>query len=885
MAFFQRRRREQELEDEFRFHLEKHIEDGIARGLTPEDASAAAMRDLDRIALRKEQCRDERRFVFFETLMQDLRYAIRVLRKSPAFTTVAIISLALGIGANTAIFSVMDVLLLRPLPVPEPNRLQLVKIPVKHGVRYSFNDPLFEMVRDRNRVFSDTMAWTSEKFQTPVGGDMLLLPSVLASGAYFRTLAVAPQIGRVFGPEDDQAMGGVNGPVAVISDAYWSARYHRDPSVLGKMLVLNAIPVSIVGVMPPGFFGVELGTAPDVWVPLNLQRKLEDARCISSPGCWYLRVMGKLKPGISVEAAQAQLRSISPQIMADDDPPRQGDRRADFLAQTLTIEPGAGGYSGLKRLLRTPLQVLMSLVGMVLLIACANMANLLSARALARHREVAVRLAMGAARTRIIRQFLTESLLLAVAGALGGCAIAAWATRMLITMLSSIGNPIALDLTPDWRVLLFTTIATMATGFAFGFVSALRSTRTGLGAALKERVQIPGTSRVGSERLLLGFQVALSVVLLSAAGLLAGSLIRLLSQNLGFEPKGVTVVQIATSQLGRRGDAVIDMYERILRRVRALPGIESAAMLENTPLSDSGWDNFVDVPGGSSLPETQRDTYINSVSAGFLATMRIPLLAGRDFSDRDTASSARVGIISETAARRLFPRGDALGNHIIMAGSQDKEVVEIVGIAGDSKYLTMRTETPFTMFVCYKQWLAGANRIAVRTSAPLRQTYLRFRELLRQEAPGAPIVTIRTMEQQIDESLSTERLVAFLSVFFAALALSLTAIGLYGVLAYSVSRRTSEIGVRMALGAQRAAVVRMVLREALGHTLAGAVVGLVAVAASAKVIASLLYGVKPNDPWTMSLAVIALGLVCAIAAWMPARRASKLDPMVALREE
>ena len=235
------------------------------------------------------------------------------MRKSPAFTTVAIISLALGIGANTAIFSVMDVLLLRPLPVPEPNRLQLVKIPVKHGVRYSFNDPLFEMVRDRNRVFSDTMAWTSEKFQTPLGGDMLL-PSVLASGAYFRTLAVAPQIGRVFGPEDDQAMGAVNGPVAVISDAYWSARYHRDPSVLGKMLVLNAIPVSIVGVMPPGFFGVELGTAPDVWVPLNLQRRLEDARCISSPGCWYLRVMGKLKPGISVEAAQAQLRSISAQI-------------------------------------------------------------------------------------------------------------------------------------------------------------------------------------------------------------------------------------------------------------------------------------------------------------------------------------------------------------------------------------------------------------------------------------------------------------------------------------------------------------------------------------------------------------------------------------------
>ena len=876
-----RRRVDDELDEEFQFHLEQQIAAGIQGGLTPTEARERAIRSLDRIELRKEECRDMRRLNFLDDLLQDIRYAIRVLRKSPAFTTVAILSLALGIGANTAIFSVMDVLLLRPLPVSESARLQLVNLLAKSGLRYSFNYPLFEMIRDRNEVFSDIFAWSTPNLQTPVNGDMALIKGAFASGDYFNGLRVAPAIGRAFSREDDQPTGGKNGPVAVISDGFWARNYGRSPSALGQSIVLNGVGVNIIGVMPAGFFGAEVGTALEVWVPLNYQRQLQDPRCISSSDCWYLRVIGRLKPGVSEQQAAAQLAAISRGIMEDSHPPQRADRRAEFLARTLSVEPGAAGYTGLRRRLRTPLRVLMALVGFVLLIACANMANLLTARAQARGKEVAVRLAMGAGRARVIRQFLTESLLLAIGGAAAGFLVAVSATRALIALLSTTDNPIYLNLQPDWRVLLFTATAAIGTGLFFGLAPAFRATRIGVGPALKERSHQLHNSgaRFGFTRWLLGFQVALSIVLLAAAGLLASSLLRLWTENPGFDPRGVTVVALDTTKLPQKGPQLIDLYNTILDRVRTLPQVTSATVMSTTPLTGAGWDNYVTIPGRTDLSEEQRDAFINAVGPRFFETLRAPLLAGRAINENDTAQSAKVAIISENAARRWFPRG-AVGQDIQLQGAN----VRIVGIAANTKYSNLREALPQTMYVPYTQWTQTGS-IALRTRAPLRQTYSAFRDMLRQVAPGAPIRTIRTMEQQVDESLSTERLTAYLSVFFAVLALLLTAVGLYGILAYSVSRRTGEIGIRMALGAQRANVVWLVIREAMGHTTAGAAVGIAAVMASSKLIASLLYGVRPNDPSTMSLAILVLALVCGIAAWIPARRASRLDPMVALREE
>jgi putative ABC transport system permease protein len=884
-CLFRRKQVEQELDDELHFHLEQQMEAAVSRGTAPDDARAAALRALDRIELRKEECRDMRRIGLIDNLNQDLRYALRMLRKSPAFTTVAVLSLALGIGANTAIFSLMDVLLLRPLPVKQPDRLQLVSIQAPNGPRYSFNYPLFEQVRDRTTLL-ETFAWWTVRLQTPDGDDMLLVPAVYASGAYFSALGVPPALGRVFGREDDRPDGGKNGPVAVIADAFWERRFARSPSVMGRPVILNGLEVTIVGVMPRGFFGAEVGTAPDVWVPLNMQRQLESPRCIGSRSCWYLRVMGRVQPGISPEQAAAELRSISPQIMGNSLPGEAAarpDRKTAFLRQILQAERGASGYASLRGRVRTPLGILMALVALVLLIACANMANLLTARASARYREVAIRLAMGAARARVIRQFLTESCLLSIAGAAAGFLIALWSTRVLIAMLSSASNPVVLNMYPDWRVLLFTAAVAMLTGILFGLGPSFRATRTGV-AALHVLSRASKQTELGFGRILVGGQVALSVVLLAAAGLFAGSLVRLMTESYGFDTSNVSVIALDTSKRPEKGPALIALLGRIVKRTQTLAGVESASLLSTTPLSNGGWDNPITIVGRTDLSEDARMVDINAIGPRFFETMRIQILRGRDFTDGDDPQSERVAVISENAAHRWFPKGDALGAQIGLVNDNVPRMMRVIGIVGNIKYLNLRESIPLTLYVPSTQYnLAGS--IALRTRMPLKTTYAQVREILRQAAPGTPIRTAKTMEQQVDESLATERLTAYLSVFIAALALLLTAVGLYGILAYSVARRTSEIGIRMALGARRASVVWLVIRVAMGHTAAGAVAGIAVVLAASKVIASLLYEVRPNDPATLALAMTALALVCAVAAWLPARRASRLDPMAALRED
>ncbi len=889
ISLFRRNRLEQELDEELQFHLDQAIEFGIARGLDREQARREAMRSFQGIQQRKEECRDHWGIRAVDNLFQDLRYALRTLRKSPGFTVVAILSLALGIGANTAVFSLMDVLLIRPLPVKQPDRLALLRINSPEftvGPQYSFSYPLFRQVQQRNAVYSGLFAWSSRPVQTPEAREMALLRGVYASGEYFQTLGVPPVLGRTFGPEDDDPAGGKNGPVAVISDSLWKRKYAASPRVLGQSIVINGIPMTIVGVMPAGFAGTEIGYAGEIWMPLNVARQTGDnASCFTKSSCWFINVMGRLRPGITRAQADANLRVISPASFEATVPPgMRADRKTQYRARKLESERGTSGYTFLRRQVGNPLQVLMSLVALVLLIACANMANLLTARASARFREVGVRLAMGAGRLRVIRQFLTESLLLAIAGSFAGFLFALWSTRALILVLSTTDNPIVLDLQPDWRVLFFSTAAAVLAGIAFGLGPALYVTRFGAGAALKQTVRNVrgGEERFGFGRVLLGAQVALSIVLLAAAGLFAGTLVRLMRVNTGFDASDLTIVSVVNSHPPLEGPQLIQLVGRLMPRVRAIPGVESAALIWPTPLGGSGWNNFFDIPGRTDLPEEQRLADVSVMGTRFTETMRVPLLAGRDFNESDTADSDKVALITENAARRWFPNGGALGAHIGFGAAGAH--LRIIGITADYRYRNLREDVPLTVYIPYTQNNSFGS-IALRTKLPLNATYAAFRAILHEEAPSMPIRTIKTMKQQIDESLSAERLTAYLSIFIGALALLLTSIGLYGILAYSVSRRTGEIGIRMALGAQRGSVVWLVVRQVMAHITLGGAIGVAAVLLSSHVVKNLLYNVRPNDPGTIAAAVSALLLVCIIAAAIPARRATQLDPMQALREE
>ncbi|HTU47163.1 MAG TPA: ABC transporter permease [Bryobacteraceae bacterium] len=890
-SLFKRKRVEQELDEELEFHLQQRVEGEIAKGANALEARYIALRAMQGLAQKKEECRDARRVNIIENLGHDLRYAGRMLRKSPVFTGVAILSLALGIGANTAVFSLIDALLLRPLPVPHSDRLISIFAHTGNGrPRYYFTYAIFNEVAKQSRIFSGVFTWAGHQFQMRSGPDMVHVDGVLASGEYFSTLGVPASIGRTLTPADDQPGGGKYGPVTVISDAFWSRQFQRNPSAVGSGLTLDRVRFTVVGVMPPGFFGAEVGTKPDIWVPLWTVTQLGDT-CINSRSCWWLIMMARLKPGVSQVQAQAALKVISPQVTRaalPTDWDRSGQQK--FLQWRLFTVPGANGWSFLRTQFSNPLAILMILVAVVLLIACANMANLLLARASARYREIAVRLAMGAGRSRIIRQLLTESLLLSLMGAAAGLLFVLWTTRLLVVFLAAngpgpgFGQNTSFDLHPDWRVILFTSVAAIGSGLLFGFMPALRATRIGISASLKERAHnVRGDEgRVGIGRWLVGFQAALSVLLVAGAGLFAGSLVHLLTLNPGFDPKDVTVIGIDTDKRPEKGTALIHLYSRMLERLNSIPGVRAASLLWFTPLTDSGWDDYLDAPGGTNLPSPQRDTDINLVGPRFFETMQIPLLEGRDFGASDTAASEKVGIINQLATRRLFPHANAIGQHVIL----EKKPIRIVGVVGNTKYMDLREQDPLTLYLPYTQSTDNVPSLSfiIKTSNNAA-IYSAFRAVLRQIAPDVPIGVVKTMQQQLDDSLGRERLMASLSVFFGVLALLLTSIGLYGILGYTVSRRTGEIGVRMALGARRHDVIWLILRETASHIAIGTAVGVLAVLALSKRVASLLYGIQPNDPRSLTLAVAVLISTALLASYLPARRASHLDPMLALREE
>jgi putative ABC transport system permease protein len=809
-----------------------------------------------------------------DALLQDLRYALRALRSSPAFAAVAILSLALGIGANTAIFSLIDSVMLKTLPVAHPEELLQVTTVQYHD---AFSNPLWEQVRDRQDVFSSVFASSLNRYNLSQGGEARYAMGNRVSGQYFEALGVHTVLGRTLTVADDKP--GCPG-TAVLSHDFWQRAYGGREDVLGQPISLDGHPFEIVGVTEAGFAGVTIGEAVDVTVPICTEAiVLPENNSLRKATDWWLNVIARAKPGISTSQAVAHLNTLAPEIFKATLPFNlKPDKASRYQANTFTITPAGNGISQIRSQYRLALITLMVVVGAVLLIACANVANLLLARGAARQREIAIRMALGSGRGRIIRQLLTESLLLSLSGAALGLVFAQWGTHALVGYLSTSRSSVFLDLSVDARMLAFTAAVAIVTGLLFGLAPAWRGTRVQPQTAMKanSRGVIEG-SRFGLGKALVMLQVALSLVLVVGAGLMLSTFWKLTSMDTGFNRQNVLLVRIDIRNANYPVDRRTAAWQQMLDRVREIPGVLSASMSGLTPISRSSWTESILIDG-----VTVGGIAYNSVSSAYFDTLGTSLIAGRDFNQHDTPQAPPVVIVNETFARKFFPNQNPIGKTYVWRPSYVSTPVEIVGVVKDARYYNLREPVPPTSYRAESQenprFFAT---IEIRSNTNLIPAV----KSAMAEVNRDVTLNFTSFSTQVDESLVRERLLATLSGFFGALALLLATIGLYGVMSYNVARRRNEIGIRMALGAEQARVLRMVLGEVCLLIFIGLAVGLAATLATTRYVSSFLYGLTPNDPWTLGSAAALLAMVAIFAGYLPARRASRLDPMTALREE
>jgi predicted permease len=933
LALVRRTRLEDNLNDEVRAHFELLVDENVRRGMPLEEARYAALRSFGGVEQMKEIYREQRGIPMIETLLQDLRYGFRMLAKSPGFTAVVVLSLTLGIGASTAIFSLIDAVMLNSLPVKHPEQLVLLNWVSKgdsyvigdydgssygdkmgRNVGTSFSYPIYEAIRSRNDAFSDVLGFAEadQPMNVMAGGQSGLAKSAYVSGNYFSTLGVGAALGRTIGPADDKPNAA---PVAVISYAYWTSRFGRDPSVVGKAVTVNNVPFTVVGVTVPEFFGLQAGRPTEAWIPLSTHMQVDPGwnrwlpkgeSLFSVRTEWWVLMMGRLKPGVTAQQACASLDVIVRQETAGIEVPPPAERRPSTSLQipTVELEPASGGLDELRRHFSQPLYLLMGLVGLVLLIACANVANLLLARAEWRQKEVAVRLALGAGRRRIIRQLLTESLLLALSGGACGVLLAYWASSLLLKFMSSGGNDaIQLSVSPDMRVLGFTALVSIVTGILFGLAPALRGTRLDLTPALKE-----GTGRVvggarGSGRIRLGLgkalvvsQGAMSLLLLVGAGLFVRTLRNLVNEDIGFDRTNLLLFTVDGSRVGYHGARLASLYQEMQRRIEMIPGVRSATLSRHALINDGHGgegvfiQGFTPKPGDSTYTSLATDGFlgidVHYAGSRFFETFRIPLLLGRTIGDGDVEGAPKIGAVNSAFARRFLAGGSPIGRRFSFEPSKSADMT-IVGVVGDTRYGEMREDPPPTIYVPYAQHLDILEFMTfeVRTTSDPRNAFTAVRQVVQNLDRSLPIRDVITQTEQIDQATFQERLFARLSAFFALLALVLACVGLYGITSYAVARRTNEIGIRMALGAERTRILGMVLRDALALAGLGVVIGVPVAVASSRLIAAMLYGLKASDPLTIMAATALLAAVAILAGYLPARRASKVDPMVALRYE
>ncbi len=831
-----------------------------------------------------------------ETLWQDLAYAARIFRLNKAFFVIAALSLALGIGANTAIFQLLDAVRLRALPVVRANELGELQIAKQdHCCSGNFSDrhpnltyAQWEQIRDHQQAFSSIFAWGDARFNMADAGEPRFAQGIWVTGDFFKTLAVRPLLGRLISSNDDKR--GCGSPGVVISNAFWQREFAGDPSVIGRQVSLEGHKFGISGITPASFFGVEVGKNFDVAVPVCAEALIDGKNeHISRRSDWWLAVVGRLKPGWTIARATSQAEAISPAVFGSTVPLNYRPDQAGWYAKyKLTVKPAGLGASSLRESYQEPLLLLLGIAGLVLLIACSNLANLMLARASTREREMAVRLAVGASRSRLVRQLLVESLALAAVGSALGAFLAQFLTRYLVSFLSTGDDPLFVNLASDWRVLGFTAALAVLTCLLFGLTPALRATRTDPASAMKSagRSVTADRQRFGTRRALVVSQVALSLVLLVGALLFVRSLRNLLTVDAGFRRDGLLIVGVDASRLTTSPERRSVLYRDLLTDVRQTPGVQQAGSVAIVPVSGSGWNDSIEIPGQSKKKDLL--PWFNRVSAGYFRAMGTPIIAGRDFDERDTTRAPEVAIVSKRFADKFLDKANPIGHQIrVLTGpGEPTHLYQIVGMVSDSKYQRLQDDFVPVVFVAATQEKDPSLGISlvVRSNAALGSLMPALKKtILTRNAVLS--FQFHVFQTQVQESLMRERLMATLSGFFGFLAAVLAVVGLYGVISYMVARRRGEIGIRIALGASRREIVKLVAREAGFLIGAGLIVGTALAAATARFASSLLYGLKPTDPATIAAAIAGLAVVAAAASILPAMRAARVQPMTALREE
>jgi predicted permease len=872
-----RRRALRGLDDEIRDHLDREIEANLTRGMPPDEARRQARLAFGNLALTQEDSRAVWTWAWLEHVYQDSRYAFRTLRKSPGFTATAVLTLSLGIGANTAIFALIDALMLRSLPVPAAQQLLQVAMTPAGARESMYSDslsyPVVRALTEQRDLFDGVGGFSTFTFNAGPPENVRRTPGAFVTGGFYEAMGLVPAAGRLLTRDDDEIAAPL---VAVITHGYWERTFARDHRIIGQPYQVNGRAVTIVGVTPPGFTGAHVGWVADLTLPASAVAQLRpELSSLLGPGNIWLRVLARPRPGVSIDQTAAALTArwphLSPVAIAPSFTP---ERRAGIENARFTLRSGATGWTNLRDLFRQPLYVLMTLVGLVMLIACANVAGLLLARSTVRQKEIAIRLALGAGRGRLVRQLLTESVLLSLGSGVLGLCLAGFLSRYLIGLLSTGPLQVTFDLTTTWQILAFATALAVATAMAFGLAPAWQATA---------RRQLDGLKGAGGHSLrgrllpsVVAAQVALCLVLLVGAGLFIRTLQNLRSVNAGFEQEGVLLVDLA-------GERPPVFYREAVENVQRLPGVVSASVSTNTPLSGAGWSEKVTIGGRTQ----DREPAFLAISSGYFETLRIPLLRGRHFSASDEGPRATVAIVNETFARRFFPQREALGEHFAATVQGPATGLEIVGVVSDVIANDLRTAPPPTVYVPYFQvqvMSQNFSTLQVRAAGSLARLTDAIRRDLQPRMPGTP-VEVRPLSAQVDSASVRERLVTTLASGLGVVALVLVAVGLYGLLAYGVAARSKEIGIRVALGANPRSVVALVLHQGLLLTLGGILMGVAGAAALSRFVEGMLFGLRPLDPMTFIGVSGLLAAVALAASCIPARRATRVDPLVSIRAE
>jgi predicted permease len=891
---------ESEMEAELAFHIESYTEDLIRRGLPPEEAGRRARIELGGIAVQKEEMRASLGLRLWDDLRADLRYAFRMLMKSPGFTAIAVGSLAMGIGANTAIFTIAKQLLMERLSVPHPEELRLFtwvggdKVVVHSGwgdwdnlpggltTCSSFSYPVYQQLRSQNHSLSDLFAFKDiSRVNATIDGHADVLQAEMVSGNYYQQLQVQPVLGRAIQPGDDAKPG--SGAVALISYGLWQQRFGGSPSIIGKSITVNTVPFTIIGVNPQPFTGAQaVQRSPDIFLPFSMEPLVLARRkgsFLADDDFWWMQIMARVAPGTSEPVAQAALdTALNAAVRAtmtvgkDDEIPR------------LALVDGSRGLNFAGKQFAQPVYVLISLTGLVLLLACANIANLLLARSAARQREMCVRLALGADRNRILRQVLVESLLLSSLGGVAGLLLGYFARNAIPHLLSNSWEPGPFVARFDWRVFAFTAAISIVTGLLFGVAPAWQATRTQVNSGLKDNALTATHRRKGfAGKAIVAFQVALSTLLVVGAFLFVRTLANLQAVDPGFRPERLLLFEIDPPESRYPAQKDVALYRQIEQKLATIPGV-TAVTLSSEPLIANSMSNDHFLPVGQSVSIKKPTAFVNIVGSTFFETMAIPIVAGRGFAETDTETSLRVAVVNQALVRKYFPDTNPIGK-TFTTGEKDP-VVQIVGVSADAKYDSLRRDAPPTFYEPYRQRIRPMDMTyEVQTRMKPESIAAAARAVVQSIDKDLPLIDVRTQVQQIDETIQQERIFADLTAGFGILALTLASIGIYGIMAYTVAQRTNEIGIRLALGAQARQILTMVLREASWLAVIGVAVGLGASLLLTRFLASMLFGLKPNDPATLIGSAALLFAVALLAGFIPARRASRVQPMQALRHE